>query len=126
MCLGLSSGIAVFSAGLAILTLMWQFTVVAALYLLVFIYFWNIEGKYRTFEWYRNNKTSAKSGFITGFSLSWWGLLFLVENILMASLTWQIALWSGALFVGGLVLVYIRSGRTVADDIKIILNHGKR
>ena len=76
--LGVSSGTSVFLAGLSILAFVWQYIVLAFMYLFVFIYFWNIEGKYRTFEWYRNKKTSAKSGFITGFSLTMWGILFLL------------------------------------------------
>ncbi len=124
--LGISAGTAVFYAGLAIMAFMWQFVVFAVAFLLVYIYFWNVEGKYRTFDWYRNNKTSARSGFISGFSISLWGLLFLAENFLNSKLSWQVGLWAGLLFVGGLVLVYIRSGRTVADDINLVFKHGKR
>jgi hypothetical protein len=124
--LGVSAGTAVFFAGLSILAFVWQFIVLALLYLLVFIYFWNIEGKYRTFGWYRNNKTSARSGLLVGLSVSSWGLLFLIEKLLTASYVWQVGVWSGVMLVGGLVLVYIRSGRTVTDDIKTIFKHGKR
>lgn len=112
MALGVSAGIAVFFAGLAILAYMWQFIVLAFLYFLVLVYFWNIEGKYRTLDWYRNKKTSAKSGFITGFSIASWGVLFLAEKLLTANFVWQTGVWAGLLLVGGLVLVYIRSGRT--------------
>jgi len=39
-----------------------------------------------------------------------------------------LAIWSvgGGVVCGGLVLVYIRSGRTVSDDIKIVFKHGKK
>ena len=124
--LGISSAVAVFYAGLAVIGFMWQLPVLSVLYLGGFIYFWNVEKKYRTYEWYRYKKTSARSGFIGGFSIALWGLLFGVEKILIDGLSWQYGLWSGILFVGGLILVYIRSGRTVADDIKYIFNHGKR
>ena len=124
--LGITAGSAVFFAGLAILAFMWQFIVFAIIYLGVFIYFWNVEDRYRTFDWYRNKKTSARSGFISGFSISIWGLVFFAEKLLTASFVWPMGLWAGALFVGGLVLVYIRSGRTVTDDIKTILKHGKK
>jgi len=123
--LGITAGSAIFYAGLAILAFMWQFIVLAVIYLLGFIYFWNVEEKYRTFDWYRNNKTSARSGFIAGFAISLWGLLFLAEKLLTKGFVWPVGVWSGVLFVGGLVLVYIRSGRTVADDLKTILKHGK-
>jgi hypothetical protein len=124
--MGISAGTAVFFAGLAILAFMWQFIVFAAVYLGIFIYFWNIEGRYRTFDWYRNKKTSAKSGFIAGFSIAAWGVLFFVEKILTKNFVWQAGVWAGVVFVGGLVLVYIRSGRTVAEDIKTIFKHGKK
>jgi len=123
--LGISAGTAIFLAGLAILAFMWQYIVLALIYLFVFIYFWNVEERYRTFDWYRNNKTSARSGFVAGFSISLWGLLFLVEKILIGNYFWPVGLWSGILFVGGLVLVYIRSGRIVTEDLKNILKNGK-
>jgi hypothetical protein len=50
----------------------------------------------------------------------------LIEKLLTASYVWQVGVWSGVMLVGGLVLVYIRSGRTVTDDIKTIFKHGKR
>lgn len=124
--LGISAGTAIFLAGLAILAFMWQYIVLALVYLIVFIYFWNVEERYRTFAWYRNNKTSARSGFVAGFSISLWGLLFLVEKILTGNYSWTVGLWSGILFVGGLVLVYIRSGRTITEDLKNILKNGKK
>jgi len=126
VCLGISAGTAVFLAGLAILAFRWQFTVLAILYLGAFIYFWRAEETYRVLDWYRNNKTSAKSGYITGLSMAVWGVLFLVEQWLKRSFSWPYGVWAGALFVGGLVLVYIRSGRTVSDDIKIVFKHGKK
>ena len=125
-CLGISSGTAVFLAGMAIMAFMWQYIVLAVLFLGAFIYFWRAEETYRVMDWYRNNKTSAKSGYITGLSVAAWGLLLMTELWLNRSLTWQYGLWSGMLFVGGLVLVYIRSGRTVKDDIKIVFKHGKK
>jgi len=124
--LGISAGTSVFFSGLAMIIFMWQFIVLALLYFLVFLYFWNIEGKYRTLDWYRNNKTSAKSGFITGFSIISWAVLFLAEKLLTMSFVWQAGVWVGLLFVGGLILVYIRSGRTATDDIKIIFKRGKK
>jgi hypothetical protein len=126
MSLGVLSGASIFFAGLAIMAFMWQFVVLAFLFLGAFVYFWNVEGRYRTFDWYRNKKTSARSGFISGFSIALTGLLFLAEKLLTGSFVWQVGVWVGVLFVGGLVLVYIRSGRTVADDIKIIFKNGKR
>lgn len=124
--LGVSAGTAVFFAGLTIIGFLWQLLLLSFLYLFIFIYFWRIEKKYRTYEWYRFNKTSAKSGFITGFSIAMWGILLGIEKILMGGVGWEDILRSGVLFVGGLVLVYIRSGRVASDDIKNFVKHGKR
>jgi hypothetical protein len=126
VCLGITSGTAVFFAGLSILAFMWQYLVLAVLFLVAFIYFWGAEETYRVLDWYRNKKTSAKSGYITGLSLSAWGILLVTELLLDRSFSWPYGLWSVILFVGGLVLVYIRSGRTVKDDIKIVFKHGKK
>jgi uncharacterized membrane protein len=124
--LGISSASAVFLAGLAVLTLTWQYAVLAMFYLGIFIYLRIVEGKYRTFDWYRNNKTSSRSGLIAGFSISAWGLLFLAEKLLIGGYMWPVGVWSGVLFGTGLILVYIRSGRTATDDLKTILKHGKK
>lgn len=124
--LGIFSGSSIYYAGLAIMVFMWQFVVMSVLFLLTFVYFWNIEKRYRTFDWYRNKKTSAKSGFIVGFSLSMMGLYYLLDRLILNNYSWKAGLWCGMLFVGGLILVYIRSGRTINDDLKIILKNGKR
>jgi hypothetical protein len=54
------------------------------------------------------------------------GGLYLAERLLIGSYDWRVGLSSGILFVAGFVLVYIRSGRTVAEDIKNITKHGQR
>ncbi len=124
--LGVTAGMSIFFAGLSLVSLSWQFAIVSFLLLFFFLWFWSVEEKYRTFGWYKANKTSAKSGFILGFSLSIWGTAYLVEQILNNGVGLWEAIWSAGLFVGGLVLVYIRSGRTVAEDIKTILKHGRK
>ena len=126
LAIGVSAGMSVFFAGLALITFVWQFALLAVLYLLAFIYFWRIEYRYRTFSWYRYNKTSAKSGLILGLSIAFWGVLFLTEKILLSSFSWRVGLWAGMLLVGGQILVYIRSGRTIKDDLKIIFKNGKK
>ena len=126
VCVGISSGTAIFMAGLAAMTGVWQYVVLAVLFLAVFIYFWRAEQTYRVLDWYRNKKTSARSGYIAGLSIASWGLLYLAETLLLNICSWVCIIWVIVLFVGGVVLVYIRSGRTVAEDIKTIFKHGKR
>jgi hypothetical protein len=124
--LGISSGTAIFYFGLAILAFSWQYLVLGAVQLVLFIILWGMADAYRTFEWYRGRKTSARSGLISGFAISSWGLLPLLEKILFGRVTLVWILWGVALFVGGVVLVYIRSGRTWSEDIKIIFKHGRK
>jgi hypothetical protein len=46
--------------------------------------------------------------------------------LLLTKLSLFAVIWGMLLFVGGLVMVYIRSGRTVGEDIKIIFKNGKK
>ncbi len=124
--LGVMSGTAIFYAGLSLLTYSWQYGLLGVAYLLIFIIGWDAESKYRTYGWYKSNKTSAKSGLITGFSIAAGGLFYLIERLMFGHLSLAECLWSVLLFVGGLVLVYIRSGRTATEVIKIILKHGRK
>ena len=108
--LGILSGGAVFLAGLFLLTRDFRYVILSLLHLGLFIYLWQMEDKYRTYEWYRGKRTSARSGFITGFVLSFWGLAFLIERLIFKEVILWSVIWGGSLLVGGLVLVYIRSG----------------
>lgn len=123
--LGITAGMAVVFGGLSILGLSWKYLIEAIYLTLGFSILWRLEGSYRTISWYRNRKTSAKSGFIGGFILSLWGSVNWLELLLNWKMNWWVFLWGFVLFVGGVVLVYIRSGRTAAEDIKIILRHAK-
>jgi hypothetical protein len=125
-CLGILSGGAVFFSGLFLLTRVYGYLIEAVLYLALFALLWNVEDKYRMFEWYRAKRTSARSGLISGFSISFWGLMLIFENAVLRQMNLAGTLWGSLLFVGGLVLVYIRSGRTVAEDIKNIFKHGRK
>ncbi|EKD52591.1 MAG: hypothetical protein ACD_61C00297G0001, partial [uncultured bacterium] len=124
--LGSLAGAAIFYGGLAWLTISWLYIVVGIVGLIIFIFLWDAEDKYRTYSWYKGNKTSAKSGLITGLTLSCWGLMSLIEGLLLRRVTAGLLIWAGLLFVGGMVLVYIRSGRTASEDIKTILKHGRK
>ena len=94
--------------------------------LVVFSLLWKGEQEYRTYEWYKNKKTQARSGFITGVALSYYGL---------AHFAWQMAspdrklvgiMADLLLFAGGWVIVYSRSGRSLSDDLKLIKRHGRK
>jgi len=124
--LGILSGGAVFMAGLYLLTHTMEYLGLAVVYLLLFIFFWQVEDRYRTYEWYRGKRTSSRSGLISGFSLAFWGLSFVVEKWLFHNQDSWSLIWGLGLLVGGGVLVYIRSGRTATEDIKNILKHGRK
>ncbi len=124
--LGISSGIAILFAGLSALRFSWQYLVLSLIYLLFFIFSWGAEDKYRTFGWYKGNKTSSRSGLITGLSISVWGMLSILEESFFNNMDFNKVMWGILLIVGGMVLVYIRSGRTVSEDIKIIFKNGRK
>lgn len=126
--LGILSGEAIFLAGLFVLTRALPYLILSLLNLAVFVLLWNIEDKYRTYGWYRGKRNSARSGLITGFSLSFWGLTFLIQQVIFKEVSPISLTWAFGLLVGGLVLVYIRSGRTIQDDINNIFKtkHGRK
>lgn len=125
-CLGVSSGMAIFYIGLAGLSFSWKDLLFGFLYLSLFVYFWKMADNYRTLSWYRGKKTSARSGLISGFSISAWGILAVAEEILSPKSGSLMIVWGVILLIWGVVLVYIRSGRTWSDDIKIISKHGRK
>lgn len=46
-----------------------------------FGYLWWVEGVYRTFSWYKGNRSQAATGFLTGIYLVIWGLTKLVGTL---------------------------------------------
>ncbi len=123
---GVVSGIAVLLSGWGVITKNWVLLVLAGLAFIFFIVLWKMEGEYRTFEWYRYKKNQAKSGLIAGFGLSFYAAMVLATGLLSKSLSVLDAVISLGVFVGGFVLLYIRSGRVFGDDIKIIMKNGRK
>ena len=83
----------------------------ALVFLVVFVWLWRLEKEYRTFSWYRFRRTQARHGFIFGsfLFLSGWVM------ILSGSLAFG--------FVGlilGTVIIYMRSGRSLVYDVKLL------
>lgn len=120
------SAMGIFFAGLTILNFTWQTGVISIVSALMFIYLWRAERSYRIYNWYKNRRTEARPGYLTGVSLSFYGLIGMVMSyISVPRLLWAIIV-NGLLFVSGFVLVYIRSGRVLSDDLKFISKHGKK
>jgi hypothetical protein len=124
--LGVLSGSAFYWVGINFINFYWQNLVVAVINFLGFVWFWNLEKTYRHISWYRGSKTFAKSGFVSGFGLVFLGFSFVLENILFRNFNIFNVILMLVLFIGGMVLVYIRSGRLLADDLKSINIWNKR
>ncbi len=124
--LGVLSGSAFFWVGLNFINFYWQNLVIAGVNFLGFLWFWQLEKTYRHISWYRGSKTFAKSGFVSGFTLVFLGASFVLENILFRGFGAFNVVLMFILFIGGMVLVYIRSGRLLADDLKSINIWNKR
>lgn len=88
----------------------------ALLLLILFWFLWRVEKEYRTFEWYRQHKTQANSGFVTaGLMLGYGVYKILMLLLLGGSNGWQSLWWGlGFLLIGG-GLMYWRSGRKIVE-----------
>ncbi len=109
-----------FWIGLNFINFYWQNLVLGFYYFLIFGFLWKLERTYRLISWYRAGKAFAKSGFVLGFGLAALGVGFGLEKLLFVSMFWQNMLVSIGFLFSGLALVYIRSGRILVDDIKVI------
>lgn len=95
----------------------------SCLFLACFVWLWKAESEYRTFGWYKNRQTVAKSGFITGMGIcllglvlvvtGWWGMMYVPQIVLGACLSLAGGMW-----------VYYRSGRSFGGGVKL-LKRGK-
>lgn len=116
-CLGVLSGMSLFWVGLSLVLFRWQHILIGSLLFFGFLLFWNLEKSYRLIGWYRAQRTSARSGFVSGFGLTFLGLLFGLEQVIYRSVSVRSVIWVTVMVVSGLLLVYIRSGRVLNEDI---------
>ncbi len=91
----------------------------ALVLLLVFVWLWRLEKEYRTFSWYRFRRTQARHGFIFG------SFLILSGFVMMLANSWPFFKASSMAFglfelVLGMVIIYLRSGRSLAHDVKLL------
>ncbi len=115
--LGYLSGVSIFWVGLNFINYHWQNILLAGLYLTTFLILWRLESTYRLISWYRAAKTSAKTGFVAGFGLASVGLIYVVELITYKNVSITELFLGLAIFVVGLMVVYIRSGRLLVEDL---------
>ena len=90
-------------------------------FVLLFIFLWKVEQRYRTFDWYRGKKAGTQTGFLTFTYLIALGLFqMLIAQLNEARVYWFGAvpeIWIGwLLLVTGIIGLYWRSGREVSDD----------
>lgn len=93
----------------------------ASLLLVLFWSLWKLEKEYRTFDWYRHNKTQARTGFVTATLVLGYGVFKIVMVLLVGAGGRWVDLWTGLglILIGGAIL-YFRSGRKLLDGkIKI-------
>jgi prolipoprotein diacylglyceryltransferase len=82
-----------------------------------------MEGEYRTLEWYRANKVTARSGFLwfgwlmfLGLSLGVASFLRTDALVMVGRVRYESVMALMALVIGA-VGMYIRSGRKLSDDL---------
>jgi prolipoprotein diacylglyceryltransferase len=87
------------------------------LYLILFLYLYWVEGRYRTFEWYRDKRHSAQTGFLFCVFCITYGLYGAILGLLMPA---QMVVFGVAIDVPlrlmfmmyGTVLLFVRAGRS--------------
>jgi len=93
-------------------------------YSLCFIYLWKVEGIYRTFAWYRRNKSQAATGFLVSIYLIWWGVTETVALLLRTpTMSWggvRLDIFFPVLMgiLGGIVMLMRRSGLSGQDFLE--------
>lgn len=94
-------------------------------YAFLFWFLWWVEAKYRTFEWYRVGKSSARNGFLTFAFLVFSGLLGMmttalsVAEVTVGGIRPEALFWLGV-FILGVGGVYWRSGRRATEDFEFL------
>ncbi|MBI5150979.1 MAG: prolipoprotein diacylglyceryl transferase [Candidatus Pacebacteria bacterium] len=89
----------------------------AIAYLGLFFLLWRLEGVYRTFLWYRENRRTAQTGFIfaifcMGFGAIGLGLSAVQQGMIVAyGFSVDVVLYIASI-IGGFVVLYNRSGRS--------------
>ncbi len=86
-------------------------------YVLVFIYLFWVESRYRTFSWYRARKDSAQSGFLFAMFCILWGIIGTVLWLFSPTQVWFYGvpvepIIRFVLIVYGCVTLFQRSGRS--------------
>lgn len=111
------AGSGVFWAFLSLIFFEWQRAVIGLLFVIATFWLWKLENQYRFFDWYKGNKNSARPGFVTAVGFSIVGLAFIFELVIYKSSFLFSYVFGFLIFVVGLFLLYIRSGRVLVEDL---------
>lgn len=118
--LGYFAGSSLFWVLLTLVSFQWQKVLIGLLSLGATFFLWKAEQTYRFLDWYKGAKTYAKTGFVFSVGTIIAGLLYLIESAIFWQKGLFFYLFGSFLFVIGLVLLYIRSGRMLEDDFVVI------
>lgn len=98
----------------------------ALLYLMGFIFLWLVEGKYRTFPWYRGRRSAANTGFLFGSALAIFGIVVMAGELLSKAVIRE-RLFIGVLgMVMGVFVIYLRSERVLKQDLMAMVDKVRR
>lgn len=118
--LGYFSGMSLLWVFLSLVSFQWQRILIGFLCLLTTFLLWRSEKTYRFLDWYKGAKTYTRTGFVFGMGLMAVGVLYLIELGVYAQRNWLYYGFGASLFVIGIALLYIRSGRMLEEDFSII------
>lgn len=118
--LGYFAGVSLLWVFLSLMSFQWQSVLLGVLSLGATFFLWRAEQTYRFLDWYKGTKTYARTGFVFSSGLIIVGVLYLIEMISYNQRDFRYYLFGSLLFVIGLVLLYIRSGRMLEEDFVII------
>lgn len=101
-----------------------------AAYIILFVILWKLERRYRSFIWYRANRRTAQSGFVLSSFLIGYGLigavlcLFQQSFLTVYGVNVELVIRILVIFAG-LIVLYIRSGRSFIPKKKTPLRQEK-
>ena len=92
------------------------------MYLMGFIFLWLVEGKYRTFPWYRGRRSSANTGFLFGSALTIFGIVVMTGELMSKVVTRERLFLSVLGMVMGVFVIYLRSERVLKQDLRAMVD----
>jgi phosphatidylglycerol---prolipoprotein diacylglyceryl transferase len=99
-----------------------------ALYAALFVMLWRVESHYRTFGWYKGNRSEANSGFISATAFLFMGIIMLITELfrpakmlLFNSIRLELLI-ALSFLLAGLVVFQMRSGSGLVGIVSTMLS----